>query len=236
MHEWKKAARVAFPKTIPVLVGYFFMGIACGILLSSYGYPFWWSFIMAAVIYAGSCQFVTVSLIASGAGAISAFFMALVLNLRHAFYGLSMFEKFDETGKLRPYMIFSLTDETYSLLCAAEVPKGVSHKYYYFFIALFDQCYWVLGCTVGGIAGTLFRFDTTGIDFVMTALFVVILVEQWQASRSHLPAVCGAAVSVLCLLVFGADRFILPALVLIVVLLMAFRGRIERGESGETER
>ena len=223
-----KNLRAAFPYTIPVLLGYIFLGIAFGILLSSQGYPFYLATLMSLFIYAGSMQFVTINLLTGGAGILSSILMTLMVNARHLFYGLSMLEKFRSMKRKKPYMIFSLTDETYSLLCGLEPPSGTDKNSFYFWIALLNQSYWVLGSTIGAIAGSLIKFDSTGIDFAMTALFVVIFVEQWETNKNHIPALIGLAVTLACLLLFGTTNFIVFAMVGIFFLLSAGKPLIEK--------
>lgn len=225
-----KNLRAAFPYTIPVLLGYIFLGIAFGILLSSQGYPFYLATLMSLFIYAGSMQFVTINLLTGGASIISAILMTLMVNARHLFYGLSMLEKFRTMKRKKPYMIFSLTDETYSLLCGLEPPSGTDRNSFYFWIALLNQSYWVIGSTVGAIAGSLITFDSTGIDFAMTALFVVIFVEQWETTKNHIPALLGLAVTLVCLIIFGATNFIVFSMIGIFILLGAGKPMIERRE------
>ena len=216
--------KAAFPGTLPVLAGYVVLGMGFGILLQSRGYSFLWAGVMSLTIYAGSMQYVAVDLLSSGAGMISAALMTLVINARHLFYGLSMLGKYREIRRNRkPYLIFALTDETYSLVCAARVPKGVDSAAYYFWTSLLDQCYWVGGSILGGLLGQVLPFDTTGVDFAMTALFAVIFTDQWLTHKNHLPALVGVGVSVLCLVLFGPDNFIIPAMAGIAVLLMLLR-------------
>lgn len=214
------------------MVGYLFLGVAFGVLLQKNGYGVFWAILMSAVIYAGSMQFLAINFLTPGVGVLSIIFMTLMVNIRHIFYGLSMLERFRGTGKKKPYLIFSLTDETFSLLCSAEPPQGVDRGLFYFFISLLDQVYWVAGSALGGLAGALLSFNTKGIDFAMTALFVVIFVNQWRESKQHLPALCGLGLTALCLLVFGADNFLLPALLLILAALLLCRRRLERGGDG----
>lgn len=229
MQKAKRALAAAFPITVPVMVGYLFLGVAFGVLLQQNGYGVLWAILMSTIIYAGSMQFLAINFLTPGVGVLSIIFMTLMVNIRHVFYGLSMLERFREMGRKKPYLIFSLTDETFSLLCSAEPPQGVDRGLFYFFISLLDQIYWVAGSALGGLAGVLLSFNTKGIDFAMTALFVVIFVNQWRENRQHLPALCGLGLTALCLLVFGADSFLLPALLLILAALLLCRGRLERG-------
>lgn len=223
-----KTLRLAFIHTIPVLLGYAFLGGAFGILLESKGYHFGWALLMSLFIYAGSIQFVAVGLLASGVSFWIAVLMTLMVNARHLFYGLAMLDKYKDMGKKRPYMIFSLTDETFSLLCSAEVPDGVDKNRFYFFVSLLDHLYWVAGSVVGGLIGSVLPFNTKGIDFAMTALFVVIFIDQWKSASDHIPAVVGVCCSLLCLILFGADNFILPSMIAILLLLTVLRKPIER--------
>ncbi|MGM9567279.1 MAG: AzlC family ABC transporter permease [Clostridia bacterium] len=226
--EIRKSFTAAFPKTIPIIPGYVFMGIAFGILFVNLGYAWYWPMLMGLIIYAGMAQFVSVNMLVPGVSLLNTFLFQFALNARHIFYGLSMLEKFKSMGKLRPYMVFALTDETYSLLCSVNPPEGVSPKHYLFFIAFLDQCYWVLGCFLGGIAGSFITFNTTGIDFSMTALFITIVIDQWKEVKEHIPVFCGFSASLLCLFLLGADRFIIPALLCITACLLLFRRRIEK--------
>ncbi|HIT66030.1 MAG TPA: AzlC family ABC transporter permease [Candidatus Merdisoma merdipullorum] len=222
----KQTMKYVFYKTIPVLLGYLFLGFAFGLLLQEAGYSFWWAFLSSAIVYAGSIQFVLVDFLSGGTSLPVIAVMTLLINSRHAFYGLSFVEKFRKM-KTYPYMVFSLTDETYSLLCSLKTPEGMDEKKVMFLISLFDQLYWIAGSVLGAVLGQMLPFDMTGIDFAMTALFITIFVDQWREARSHLPAVIGLCSSVVCLLIFGGSNFILPSLIITVGLLMALRGRLE---------
>lgn len=226
----KKYISYAFYKTIPVLLGYLFLGLAFGLLLQEAGYSFWWALLASTIIYAGSIQFVLVSFLGGGTSLPVVAVMTLLINSRHAFYGLSFVEKFRQM-KTYPYMVFSLTDETYSLLCSTTVPEGMDEKKAFFLISLFDQCYWITGSVLGGALGEILPFDMTGIDFAMTALFVTIFIDQWRSAKSHLPALIGLCSGVICLLIFGGSNFILPSLLITVTLLMALQNPIEKKEA-----
>lgn len=219
----KKTIKIAYIKTLPVMAGYIVLGIGFGILLKDAGYGLFWSFLMSFTIYAGSMQYVAVSLLTSGASLITVALTTLMVNARHLFYGLSMIEKYKDSGKEKPYLIFALTDETYSLLCSGDIPDGAERHRYQFFVSLFNQCYWVLGSVLGSLIGTILPFDTAGIDFSMTALFVTVFVEQWLTAKNHLPAIIGLASSVLCLLIFGAESFLLPTMITITIALLFIR-------------
>ena len=227
MKVWK----TAFLKTVPVMCGYLFLGMAFGILLQQAGFAPIWAAVSSLVVYAGSMQFLLVSLMASGASLPLVGAMTLLINSRHLFYGLSFIEKFREFGKKRFYMVFSLTDETYSVFCG--LPERERDTSLMFRIALLDHLYWTVGSAAGAFAGAFIPFDTTGIDFAMTALFVVIFIEQWKGAKSHLPAVLGLCSSVVFLAVLGPDRFILPSLVVTVLALMVCRTVLDVQEGGE---
>ncbi len=224
-----KAFKAAFPHTVPVLLGYIFLGIAFGVLLSSNGFGVGWAFVMSILIYAGSMQFVAVNLLISAFNPVAAFIMTIMVNARHLFYGLSMLGKFKPLKKFKPYMIFSLTDETYSIFCNIEVPEDVDKDWFMFFIAILDHSYWIAGSVIGALAGSLLTFDSTGIEFSMTALFICIFVEQWEKAgkklfcKEHLPAVLGVVITIICRLIFGVDNFIVAAMLGIVIFLCVLR-------------
>ena len=231
--SYEKAFKAAFPYTIPVMTGYLFIGMAFGVMIQEKGYNFLWAILMSVLCYAGSGQYLAVNFFSPGVSLLQVIFMEFMLNIRHIFYGLSLLERFAKMGKKRLYMIFSLTDETYSLFFVTKVPKDVEEGQFLFAIALLDQLYWIIGSAIGAIAGTLIPFDTTGIDFAMTALFVVIFVEQWLTSRNHLPALTGIAASLICLLIFGSDNFILPSMICIMIILLSGRKVTEEKEVAE---
>lgn len=217
--------RFAFTQTIPVLLGYLFLGIAFGLLMNEIGYGPVWAFLTSLFVYAGSMQFVLVGLIANGAGLFSAAVMTLFVNGRHIFYGLSFLEKFRSMGKAYPYMVFSLTDETYSVLCNLKVPGEYDEKKVSLMISALNHFYWVIGSVLGGVVGSLITFDTTGIDFSMTALFVVIVINQWTENREHRPALVGGVIGLVCLVLLGPDRFLLPSLALTSCVLLGGKKR-----------
>ena len=231
----RRAFAAAFPATVPVLMGYLSIGIAFGLMLEAVGYNVIWAFFMSLTIYAGSGQYMGVELLATGAALVNVAALTLILNFRHLVYGLSLLEKFRGMGVRKLYMIFSLTDETYALLSSARVPERVDPHDYYFAVAVLDHCYWILGSVIGSVAGALIQFDTTGIDFAMTALFLVIAVDQWNTYRSHLPALLGAGITVVSLVVMGAANMLIPALCVIIAALLALRVRLDRDADAEKE-
>ena len=231
----RKALAAAFPITVPVLMGYLSIGIAFGLMLEAVGYNFIWAFFMSLTIYAGSGQYLGVELLATGAALTQVALLTFLINFRHLVYGLSMLEKFRGMGKRKFYMIFSLTDETYALLAGANPPPGVSARDFYFAVAILDHCYWILGSIIGSVAGALLKFNTAGVEFAMTALFLVIAVDQWRTYRSHIPAILGAAATLLCLKLVGPDTMLLPALAIIVVVLLVLRVRLEEKSEQKPE-
>ena len=225
----KAAVQTAFLDTIPVLTGYVFLGFGFGILLAESGYGVGWALAMSLFIYAGSMQYVAVSLLTGGAGLLTTALTTVMVNSRHLFYGISMIDAYKGAGKKKPYLIFALTDETYSLVTQNQVPEGISRHSYCFLVSLFDQCYWVAGSVLGSLAGQWIPLNYDGIEFVLTALFVTMFVEQWLSTKNHLPAIVGVMSTVLCLWLFGSDVFLIPSMVLIAVLLTVTRKTGRRG-------
>ena len=230
----KKLLKEVLVKTLPVMTGYIVLGIGFGILLESHGYGILWSLAMAVFIYAGSMQYVAINLITGGASLITTALTTLIVNARHLFYGISMVDKYKKTGAKKPYLIFALTDETYSLVCGDDYPKDCDPHKYQLAVSFFNHVYWITGCAAGSLIGSAISFNTAGIDFCMTALFVTIFVEQWLSTKEHLPALMGLGASLICLLIFGADAFLIPSMVLIAALLLIFRKPIDR-RSAENE-
>ena len=211
------------------MMGYIVLGIGFGILFEKNGYGFWWAVAMSVFIFAGSMQYVAVGLITGGASLISTALTTLMVNARHLFYGVSMINQYKGTGWKKPYLMFGLTDETYPLVCSGDYPEGEDPHWYCFLVTLCDQCYWVIGTAIGSLLGSAITFNTAGIDFAMTALFVTIFVEQWLTTKEHRPALIGIGASVICLLIFGQETFLIPAMILITILLTVCRKALEKG-------
>ena len=224
--------REAFIKTLPVLSGYMVLGIGFGILLRKAGFGVPWAFGSSLFIYAGAMQFVMITLLTNGASLISTALTTLMVNARHIFYGVSMTERYKGAGKIKPYLMFALTDETYSLLCNGDHPEGSDFHKFAFRVSLLDQCYWVTGSVAGNILGTALPFDTTGIEFSMTALFITVFVDQWLSSKRHTPALIGLGVSIICLLIFGSANFLIPAMIGILGVLTLLRKQLEQNRTG----
>ena len=227
----------AFPHTVPVLMGYLSIGVVFGWMMSAAGFVPTWAALMSVTIYAGSGQYLGVDLLANASPLADAAFLTLIINFRHLVYGLSMLEKFRGMGWRKLYMIFSLTDETYALLAGVQAPEGVDEKGFYFSIALLDHLYWILGSLIGAAAGALITINTEGIDFAMTALFLVIAVDQWRSSRRHLPVLLGGGATLACLLALGPEggRFLIPALVILVAGLALLRPVLEPDQAAGEE-
>lgn len=219
----KNALRAAFLDTVPVMTGYVFLGFGFGILLHQSGYGVLWAGAMSLFIYAGSMQYMAVSLLSSGAGLLTAALTTLVVNARHLFYGISMVDAYKGAGRKKPYLIFALTDETYSLVSKNQVPEGMNRHAYCLLVSALDQVYWVAGSLLGSLAGSLLPFDFQGIEFVLTALFVTIFVEQWLSTENHAPAIIGVVSTTACLLLFGSDVFLIPSMLVIAAVLTIMR-------------
>lgn len=228
MSSYKQAFKKAFPYTIPVLTGYLFIGIAFGVMYAEKGYNFLWAILMSVMVYAGSGQYLAVNFFVPGISFVQVIFLTFMVNVRHIFYGVSLLDKFNRVGKKRWYMIFALTDETYSLLCTTKIPKGVEEDKFLFAISVLDHGYWILGSAIGAIAGTLLPISSEGIEFAMTALFVVIFIEQWMDKKNRIPEIIGVVTATVALLIFGPDSFVLPAMLAIVALLFIGRKNLEK--------
>lgn len=227
MKGYKAAVKRAFPYTIPVLTGYLFIGIAFGVMFAEKGYSWLWAVLMSTLVYAGSGQYLAVNFFVPGVSVLQVMFLTLMVNIRHIFYGISLLEKFNKIGKKRWYMIFALTDETYSLLCTTTVPKDVDEEKFLLSISILDQLYWIAGSAIGALMGTLLPINSKGIDFAMTALFVVIFIEQWLQRKNRIPAVIGVGISFLTLQLFGADNFVLPSMLMIIAVLFIGRKKLD---------
>ena len=224
----RSAIRAVFPDTIPVLTGYLFLGAGFGILLVESGYSVLWAAVMALLIFAGSGQYLLVGLLASGASLASAAVATLLVNVRHLFYGISLVDAYKTAGKRRFYMIFGLTDETYSLVTQAKIPEGISREDYCFWVTLLNHGYWVAATAVGALFGNLLTFDTTGMDFALTALFVVLFMEQWKKRENRPSGLVGIACAALALAVFGAENMVIPAMIMILAVLLGGRRHLCR--------
>ena len=219
----KNLLRTAFLDTVPVMTGYVFLGFGFGILMQQNGFGVLWACAMSLFIYAGSMQYMAISLLASGASLLTAALTAFVVNARHLFYGISMIEAYKNTGKMKPYLIFGLTDETYSLVSREQISHSSNKTIYCFLVTLFDHIYWFTGTLLGALAGQLLPINYEGVEFALTALFVTIFVEQWLSTRNHGPAIVGITITAASLVLFGKDIFLIPAMIMIAVCLTAMR-------------
>ncbi|WJH36048.1 azaleucine resistance protein AzlC [Paenibacillus sp. CC-CFT747] len=224
------AFRTAFPHTIPIFAGFTFLGIAYGVYMNSLGFHAIYPILMSLTIFAGSMEFVAANLLLFSFNPVNAFFLTLMVNARHLFYGISMLDKYKGLGKKKLYMIFGLCDESFSINCTAQVPENVDKGWFMFFVTLLNHFYWFLGSAIGGLFGSLVRFNTEGLDFVMTALFVVIFIEQWRREKKHYSALVGIGLSTASLIVFGGNHFVIPAMFAILGAFTLLRKPIEKVE------
>lgn len=234
MYMKKSTIFYSFKASLPVMAGYVVLGMGFGILMNTKGYGWYWAALMSLLVYAGSMQYVAIDLLASGANMITFALMTLAVNARHLFYGLTMLGKYKQSGKAKPYLIFALTDETFSLVCSAKLPEGVDENCYYFFVSLFDQIYWIFGSILGAFVGAALSFNSNGVEFAMTSLFTIVVIEQWEKGNDHFPALTGFIVSLLCLIIFGASNFLIPSMIVISFLLLAKHYIMKRQEKGES--
>lgn len=226
----KKAFKAAFPYTIPIFAGFWFLGLTYGIYMNVSGFSFLYPMLMSITIFAGSMEFITANMLLGSFNPVQAFLMTLMINARHLFYGISMLDRFRGTGLKKLYLIFGMCDETFSINYTAQIPPDVDRGWFMFFVTLLNHFYWFSGSTLGGIFGSFIHFDTEGLDFVMTAMFVVIFMEQWLKDKQHISALLGLGISVLCLLIFGADNFIIPSMAAMLLMLTGMRKPIEQRE------
>ncbi len=224
----KKALTAAFPHTVPILAGFLFLGISYGVYMNVSGFPFIYPCLMALTIFGGSLEFVAVTMLLGSFAPLQTLILTLMIQARHIFYGISMLEKYKGTGFKKLYLIFGMCDESFSINYTAEPPADVDKGWFMFFVTLLNQLYWVMGATLGGILGSFIPFDTAGLEFVMTALFVVIFLEQWLKEKKHYTALIGVLSSAICLLIFGADSFLLPTMACMLCALTVFRRPIEK--------
>ena len=227
-----KALKAAFPYTLPIFTGFWFLGMAYGIYAS--GFSFLYPMFMSLLIYGGSLEFVTVEMLLSPFVPVQVLIMALLIQARHLFYGLSMLDKFKGLGWKKYYLIFGMCDETFSINCSVDIPEGVDSGWFMFFVTLLNQLYWAGSATLGALAGSLLHINTEGISFVMTAMFVVIFLEQWMKETNHTASILGLLISVICLICFGADAFLIPTMILIVVLLALLKPRLDKKEQEDS--
>lgn len=231
----KSAFKAAFPHTIPIFAGFWFLGMTYGIYMNVSGFSFWYPMLMSLTIFAGSAEFVAVNMLLGAFNPLQALAMTLMINARHLFYGISMLDKYRGNGLKDIYLIFGMCDESFSINYTADIPAGIDRGWFMFFVTLLNHCYWFFGATLGGIFGSLIHFNTEGLDFVMTAMFVVIFMEQWMKEKNHISALVGIGISLLCLIAFGSDNFIIPAMVGILGVLTLLRKPLEKSENCDGE-
>ena len=218
----RPSIKTALRDSLVILPGYLVLGIGFGVLMDTKGFGLLHSFLMAVFIYAGSMQYVGVELLASAASYLTVFIMTIMVNIRHLFYGIGMLDKYKDLKKHKLYDIFALTDETFSIACNRKM-SGLNKEDYYFYLSLFNHCYWITGCVLGSILGDVLPFDFRGIEFSMTVLFIVIVIDQWEKNKDHTPVVLSFIASIACLIYFGRDNFLIPSMALIIVILFIVR-------------
>lgn len=227
--KYKNDIKKAFVATIPVFAGYIALGFGFGVLLSTRGFSAIWALFMSITMFGGSMQYAAVDILADGVSLLSAAITTLIINARHLFYGISLVDKYKGTGLKKVYLIHALTDETYSLVCSDDLTKGVENKhFYYFLVSVLDHCYWIMGCTLGAVFGTNVTFNSEGIDFVLTALFLTIFVEQWLSSKDHTSAIIGVVSAVVCTAIFH-ENMLIPTMIVILIALTVLR-YVRRGK------
>lgn len=231
----KSAFKAAFPHTIPIFAGFWFLGMTYGVYMNVSGFSFWYPMFMSLTIFAGSAEFVAVNMLLGAFNPLQALAMTLMINARHLFYGISMLDKYRGNGLKDIYLIFGMCDESFSINYTADIPAGIDRGWFMFFVTLLNHCYWFFGATLGGIFGSLIHFNTEGLDFVMTAMFVVIFMEQWMKEKNHISALVGIGISLLCLIAFGSDNFIIPTMVGILGVLTLLRKPLEKSENCDGE-
>lgn len=219
----KKTLQAAFIKSLPVMAGYVVLGFGFGILAQQKGYGILWAIGMSLTIFSGTMQYVAVDLLASGVSVLTALVTTILVNARYLFYGVTMLEHYKGVGKRKPYLIFGLTDETYAIVCSGKAPEGAVYKDFCLLLTIFNHLYWITGSVLGVLAGEYIPLDFTGVDFVMTALFITVFIDQWKSTTNHWPAIIGLVSTTVCLLIFGSEQFLIPAMIIIVVSLMILR-------------
>ncbi len=222
-----KALKAAFPITLPICVGFMFIGVSYGLFMNSLGFSFVYPMLMSMIIFAGSMEFVAGNLLIGAFNPLEAFVLTIMVNARHIFYGISMLDRYTNVGIKKLYLIFGMCDESFSINCAVEPPQGVDKGWFMFFVTLLNHIYWVVGATLGGLLGYLVQFNTEGIEFVMTALFVVIFINQWEETKNHTAALIGIICSLSCCFIFGSDNFLIPAMIAIAISI-TFNNKIQR--------
>lgn len=221
------ALRAAFPYTLPIFAGFWFLGLAYGLLMNKSGFAFYWPMLMAMTIFSGSVEFVAVGMLRGSFHPLQAFVIALLICARHLFYGISMLDKFKGLGWKKFPLIYGMCDETFSINYTAKIPEGIDRGWFMLWVTVLDYFYWLSGATLGGLFGNLIHFDKRGLGFVMTAMFVTIFMEQWMKEHDHTASILGLIISAFSLVVFGADSFVVPAMAMMLLCFMSLRSKLE---------
>ena len=225
----RKALVAAFPHTIPIFAGFWFLGLTYGVYMNASGFSFWYPMFISLTVFAGSMEFIAVNLLLGAFHPLQTLMLTLMVNARHLFYGISMLERYKHTGWKKPYLIFGLCDETFSINYTAKIPENVDKGWFFFFVTLLNHLYWFLGATLGGLFGSLVQFETRGLEFAMPAMFLVIFLEQWLREDRHTGACVGFAACLPCLFFFGSDRFLIPSMLTMLILLTTLRRSFVKG-------
>ncbi|MCD8049625.1 MAG: AzlC family ABC transporter permease [Clostridia bacterium] len=225
--------KAAFPLTLPIFAGFWFLGITYGVTMTSNGFSFLYPLLMSITIFAGSMEFVAANMLLAAFDPLSAFVMTLMVNARHLFYGISMLDKYRGHGAKTIYLIYGMCDESFSINYTAKIPPGCDSGQFMFFITLLNHLYWVTGAAIGGIFGSFVTFNTEGLDFVMVAMFAVIFMEQWLKEKNHTSSLSGIFLSLACLFLFGRDGFIIPSMLVILLSLTLLRGKLDETEAAK---
>ena len=233
--KWRPALKAAFPYTLPIFAGFWFLGLAYGLLMNKSGFEFYWPMLMAMTIFSGSVEFVAVKLLLGKFHPLQALLIALLICARHLFYGISMLEKFKGKGWKKFFLIYGMCDETFSINYTAKIPEGIDHGWFMLWVTVLNYSYWVSGATLGGLFGSLLQFNTKGLGFVMTSMFVTIFVQQWMNERNHVASIAGLVLSALCLALLGAEHFVIPAMIAMLLCFLAARPKLEPKLEGKEE-
>ena len=225
--KYENELKKAFKVSIPVMMGYLVLGFAFGLLLVSFNYSWYLAPLMSLFIYAGALQFVAINFFNVKAGFVDIAIASWFVNIRQSFYGLSLLKRFSNIGKIKTYLIFGLTDETYALLTSIKDDESLNKKWYYFFLTAFNQSYWFIGSTLGAIIGSNISFNTAGLEFSLTALFVVLCIEQYKNLRNYVPFLIGAIASIFSLILVPSDKMLIVSIIIALILMFTFRKRIE---------
>jgi 4-azaleucine resistance transporter AzlC len=225
--KYENELKKAFKISIPIMMGYLVLGFAFGLLLVSFDYSWYLAPIMSFFIYTGALQFIAINFFNIKAGYVDIAIASFFINIRQAFYGLSLLKRFNNSGKLKPYLIFALTDENYALLTSIKDDESLNKKWYYFFLLFFSQLYWLVGSTLGAVFGSNIKFQTQGLEFSLTALFVVLCIEQYKNLKNAIPFVIAFISSLFSLIFVPSDKMLIVSIFISIAMIFLFQKKIE---------